>query len=67
MSKPIAYGIDFGTTNSAISIAYADEAEMVPLGRTGSLTMPSMVYLDETGNQLVGDDAIPDVGALTTE
>lgn len=58
MSKPIAYGIDFGTTNSAISMAYDDEAEMVPLGKHGSFMMPSLVYLDETGNELVGEDAV---------
>lgn len=58
MSKPLAYGIDFGTTNSAISVAYSDSAEMVPLRRGGGFMMPSMVYLDETGNHLVGEDAI---------
>ena len=54
----LAYGIDFGTTNSAISVASRGQAEMVPIGRRGSLIMPSMLYLDETGNHLVGDDAI---------
>lgn len=58
MSTPIAYGIDFGTTNSAISIAYEGEAEMVPVGRQGGFTTRSMIYLDETGNHLVGDDAV---------
>ena len=58
MSKPIAYGIDFGTTNSSISIAYPGYAEMVPLTSSDATMLPSIVYLDATGNRLVGDDAV---------
>ena len=42
-SRPLGYGIDFGTSNSAVAIAYADRVEVVPLG--SSRTLPSFVYL----------------------
>ena len=31
-ARPIGYGIDFGTSNSTVAIAYADRVEVVPLG-----------------------------------
>lgn len=56
--RPIAYGIDFGTSNSSISVAYADEAHLVPLGQNGDDFMPSIVYLDSSRQQLAGHDAV---------
>lgn len=58
MRKPIAYGIDFGTSNSAISVGYADQAELVPLGPDGDDVMPSMIYLDSTRQKLAGHAAV---------
>lgn len=58
MTKPIAYGIDFGTSNSAISIAYPDEAELVPLGPDGADVLPSVVYLDSSRQRLAGHQAV---------
>lgn len=57
MSKPIAYGIDFGTTNSSIAVAYDDGVEIVPVNN-GSPVLPSIINLDATGNQLAGDAAV---------
>jgi hypothetical chaperone protein len=57
MSTPIAYGIDFGTTNSSIAVAYDDGAEVVPV-RRGNPVLPSLVLVDQTGNQLAGEDAV---------
>src|SRR5258708_11561825 len=36
-SRPLGYGIDFGTSNSAVAIAYADRVEVVPLGSARTL------------------------------
>ena len=58
MSAPIAYGIDFGTSNSAISVAYPDEAELVPLGSDGADVLPSVVYIDTMRQRLAGDQAV---------
>src|ERR1700738_696740 len=47
---PLGYGIDFGTSNSAISIAYADRVDVLALGAAhSSLTLPSFVYLHRSG------------------
>jgi hypothetical chaperone protein len=57
--NPIGYGIDFGTTNSAVSIAYDDRVEVVPIEPpTGLPTMlPSITYLHRDGNRLAGMQA----------
>src|SRR5664279_6318943 len=52
------YGIDLGTTNSAI--AYLDAGGrpvVVPNGVTGHLTTPSVVYFQEPTEVAVGDVA----------
>lgn len=55
----IAYGIDFGTTNSSVSIADTDgTVELAPLGSGGETSIPSILYLDPTGNRSVGDLAV---------
>lgn len=58
MSKPIAYGIDFGTTNSAIAIAYPDYAEVVGHGAELNEIVPSVIYVDHSKQCLIGEDAI---------
>jgi molecular chaperone DnaK (HSP70) len=55
-SRPLGYGIDFGTSNSAVAIAYADRVEVVPLG--SSKTLPSFVYLHRAGRRTAGDEAV---------
>lgn len=50
----MGYGNDFGTSNSAISIAYADRVEVLSLGATRSpLTLPSYVYLHRSGESMI--------------
>jgi hypothetical chaperone protein len=56
MSAPVAYGIDFGTTNSAIAVAYEDGTVEV-LGTPDDLTQ-SLIYLHRNLNRLVGEEAI---------
>lgn len=58
MSGPIAYGIDFGTSNCSLSVAFDDGAEMGVVNNRGETVMPSIVYVDATGNRLAGIDAV---------
>jgi hypothetical chaperone protein len=55
-NRPLGYGIDFGTSNSAVAIAYPDRVEVVPLGR--ARTLPSFVYLHRAGRRAAGDEAV---------
>jgi hypothetical chaperone protein len=58
-APPVGYGIDFGTSNSAISVAYADRVEVVALGPSRSaMTLPSFVYLHRGGSRAAGDEAV---------
>jgi len=57
---PIGYGIDFGTSNSAVSVAYTDRVEVVPIGSAAAptMTLPSFVYLHRAGRRAAGDSAV---------
>jgi hypothetical chaperone protein len=56
---PLGYGIDFGTSNSAISIAYPDHVEVLTLGAAhSSLTLPSFVYLHRSGRRNAGEEGV---------
>lgn len=58
--KPIAYGIDFGTSNSTIAVAYRDRVEPLPV-ETGSSTpsvVPSIIYLHRDRNRAAGQQAV---------
>ena len=57
--RPIGCGIDFGTSNSAIAVAYADGVEVVPAesGLDG-LTLASVAYLHRDGDRRAGEAAI---------
>ena len=57
-SLPLGYGIDFGTSNSSVSVAYPDRVDIVPLGGSGSRTLPSFVYLHRAGRRAAGDEAV---------
>ncbi len=56
---PIAYGIDYGTSNSAVAVAYENAVEVVPAesGLPG-LTLASVAYLHRNGRQEAGEAAI---------
>jgi hypothetical chaperone protein len=57
--EPVAYGIDFGTTNSSIAVAYRDRIEVIPV-ETGSTPeiLPSIIYLNRDRNRAAGEEAI---------
>lgn len=56
MTVPLGYGIDFGTSNSAIAIAYTNGVEVLPIG--GDPTLPSQVYLHRERPHLAGVEAV---------
>src|SRR4051794_40725520 len=59
MSEPIGYGIDFGTTNSAIAVAYTDHIEVLALEDLAPRTqLPSIVYLHRDGVSAAGSQAV---------
>ncbi|MFI5283475.1 MAG: Hsp70 family protein [Candidatus Dormibacterales bacterium] len=58
-AEPLGYGIDFGTSNSAVSIAYPDRVDVLALGGSrSSMTLPSFVYLHRAGGREAGDEAV---------
>ena len=57
-SRPLGYGVDFGTSNSSVSVAYADRVEVLALGRSAARTLPSFVYLHRAGGRAAGDEAV---------
>jgi len=72
--KVLGYGIDFGTTNSLISVAYPDRVEVVPIATTGggelAYCMPTVVYFDRNDDHRAGEDAIEQyvyIGANETQ
>jgi hypothetical chaperone protein len=59
MSEALAYGVDFGTSNSLISIAYPDRVAVVDVGsRRVPENLPSIIYLAADGNRAAGDPAL---------
>ena len=61
MKIPIAYGIDFGTTNSSISVAYDDGiVKLFDIDKDSAMpnSLPSLAYLDRRRNRLAGGLAI---------
>ncbi len=58
-SEPVAYGIDFGTTNSSIAVAYRDRIEVLPVESGDSPEiLPSIIYLNRDRNRAAGEEAI---------
>jgi hypothetical chaperone protein len=58
-AHPLGCGIDFGTSNSSISIAYPDRVEVLAVGPGRiSKTLPSFVYLHRAGRRTAGDEAV---------
>lgn len=59
MRQPLAYGIDFGTTNSSIAVAYADDVEVLPVEESAPRTqLGSIVYLHRDGSRAAGAEAV---------
>jgi hypothetical chaperone protein len=60
MSKaPLAYGIDFGTSNSLVSVAWPDHVEVIDVGsKRVPENLPSVIYLNADRNRAAGDQAV---------
>ena len=61
MKKPVAYGIDFGTTNSSISVAYSNNTiDLVDVGASPVMpkSLSSIIYLHRNGDRMAGRWAI---------
>ncbi|MBA3725735.1 MAG: Hsp70 family protein [Armatimonadetes bacterium] len=56
MSNTVDFGIDLGTTSSALARMMRKGPEIVPT-RSGQKTLPSAVRITDGGNLLVGDEA----------
>jgi hypothetical chaperone protein len=57
--EPLAYGIDFGTTNSTIAVAYRDRIDILPVESSSAtpVVLPSIVYLHRDRNRAAGQQA----------
>ena len=60
MTRKLAYGIDYGTTNSSIAIAYTDRVDVLNFNLDDPLpaSLPSTVYLHRDGLRLAGQQAV---------
>ena len=57
LSSDTIIGIDLGTTNSCVAVAYGDgDVKLVP-HKGGGTTLPSVYAIDDRGNELIGDEA----------
>jgi len=54
----LRFGIDFGTSNSAVAVADGDRVRVLPLDPVAGETMPSVLYVRRDGSSLVGHAAI---------
>ncbi|MBT5871775.1 MAG: Hsp70 family protein [Candidatus Latescibacteria bacterium] len=53
------YGLDFGTTNTAVAITRNGSAEVLPIGAGGTATIPSLAFFPEYGRGYqIGQNAI---------
>ena len=61
MRKALACGIDFGTTNSSVSIAYDNgDVELVVINPSAPMpySLPSIVYIDREDAKQAGQEAV---------
>ncbi|HEX4216165.1 MAG TPA: Hsp70 family protein [Candidatus Dormibacteraeota bacterium] len=63
----IGCGIDFGTSNSAVSVAYPDRVEVVRVETGGTPSLPSVAFLHRDGLRLAGVDAAERYFAVAAE
>ena len=53
------YGLDFGTTNTAVAITNNNVCEVLPIGANSTATVPSLIFFPEYGREyLIGQNAI---------
>ena len=52
------FGLDFGTSNSALAVRDGAGARLLPLDRVAGAVMPTMLYVRRDGSALVGQPAV---------
>jgi len=57
VAPAIGCGIDFGTSNSAIAVAWPDRVEIVA-AEPSAPVLPSIVYLHRAGDRGAGEEAV---------
>lgn len=57
MNRPIAYGIDFGTTNTLLSVAREDTVDLLAVDGESEL-LPSLIYLHRLPLRSAGTNAV---------
>ena len=57
MRATIDYGIDLGTSNSAIAVQDGVRPRLLP-GKNGDVLLPSAVHVRADGQVVVGEEAI---------
>lgn len=55
----LTYGLDFGTTNSAIAVVRNGQVQVLPIGKDGTSIVKSVLYFRPRSHKaLIGDNAI---------
>ena len=54
----LRFGLDFGTSNSALAVRDDGQARLLPLDPVAGAVMPTMLYVRRDGSALVGQPAI---------
>jgi hypothetical chaperone protein len=60
MAEPLAYAIDFGTSNSSIAVAYPERVDVLEVDPIASVpqSLASILYLHRGGGRSAGEDAV---------
>jgi hypothetical chaperone protein len=60
MKVSLRYGLDFGTTNSAVGVYRDGKVELIPVDASDNraLVIPTLLYIDRKGNASLGNEAI---------
>ena len=54
----LRFGLDFGTSNSAVAVTDGAGVRLLPIDPIGGDTMPSVLYVQRDSSALVGHPAI---------
>src|ERR687888_179700 len=57
-SPVLKFGLDFGTSNSALAVRDDGSARLLPLDPVSGAVMPTMLYVRRDGTAIVGQEAI---------
>jgi molecular chaperone DnaK (HSP70) len=58
VSEP-RFGLDFGTSNSAVAMSDGEGVRLLPIDPIGGDTLPSVLYVRRDGTAQIGHPVIP--------